>query len=253
MSKAASAESGHSSSHTRPSSKTGKGGKSLIAGRIEKKQKQQPSEEEGEEEEAGEYDVEAILDKAVHQGAVVFLVKWAGYTEDDSTWEPESSLQCTKLIAEYEKRAAAERKRMARKINSSSAGNHNHGRGGSGGGGGGGGGDKPKLKRAKSTPRASAAEDAAAAAADEEEAAATGQWQVERIVGMRRTASGVMYRVKWKGWAETENTWQTKESFASPSMAAEYEFRAKMTKRLAAMDATLDAQSAPAAKCLAAE
>ena len=40
-----------------------------------------------------EYEVEAILDKRIHQHKPQYLVKWKGYHESKSTWEPEENLQ----------------------------------------------------------------------------------------------------------------------------------------------------------------
>ena len=49
------------------------------------------------------YEVERILDSKLKKSRVFYLVKWAGYSEDDATWEPASNLKnCKKLIEEYE-------------------------------------------------------------------------------------------------------------------------------------------------------
>jgi len=50
----------------------------------------------------GEFDVEEVLDKRVVEGRVEYLLKWKGYTKDESTWEPMQHCNCTDLIAKYE-------------------------------------------------------------------------------------------------------------------------------------------------------
>ena len=34
------------------------------------------------------------------------------------------------------------------------------------------------------------------------------EYQVEKIVGMRREADEVQYLIKWKGWGAKHNTWE---------------------------------------------
>jgi hypothetical protein len=46
-------------------------------------------------------DVEDILDHRIHKGRVEYLVKWAGYPEDDASWEPESQFVDLSKIDEY--------------------------------------------------------------------------------------------------------------------------------------------------------
>jgi len=50
-----------------------------------------------------EWEVEAILDKRLHRRKTQYLVKWLGYPESESTWEPEQYLQnALDLIGEFE-------------------------------------------------------------------------------------------------------------------------------------------------------
>jgi hypothetical protein len=50
-----------------------------------------------------EYEVERVLDKRKVRNAVQYLVKWAGYPEYDSTWEPARHLaHCPDLVQEFE-------------------------------------------------------------------------------------------------------------------------------------------------------
>ena len=67
--------------------------------------------EESEEEEEDEYSVEKILDKRTNQaGKVEYLLKWKGYSDDESTWEPKRNLYCIDLIKKFEKQLQAQQK-----------------------------------------------------------------------------------------------------------------------------------------------
>lgn len=47
----------------------------------------------------GEYEVSKVLDSRINkQGKWEFYVMWKGYGPESNTWEPESHLNCTKLI-----------------------------------------------------------------------------------------------------------------------------------------------------------
>lgn len=51
-----------------------------------------------------EYEVEKIIDKKYENGKATYLVKWAGWPESESTWEPQENLGNSKLlIKKFEK------------------------------------------------------------------------------------------------------------------------------------------------------
>lgn len=51
-----------------------------------------------------EYEVEQILERRVEAGRVLYRVKWTGYSEEESTWEPVGNLGgCQDLLDAFEK------------------------------------------------------------------------------------------------------------------------------------------------------
>jgi hypothetical protein len=50
------------------------------------------------------YEVEAILDKRTANGQTEYLVKWKGYGNGDSTWEPPDNLNCPERVKDFTKR-----------------------------------------------------------------------------------------------------------------------------------------------------
>lgn len=49
----------------------------------------------------GEYEVEDIIDHKIARGKTSFLIRWKNYDASGDTWEPESSLSCPEIIANY--------------------------------------------------------------------------------------------------------------------------------------------------------
>lgn len=53
-----------------------------------------------EEEEEAEYEIEAIVGHRKLGNKLQYLIRWAGYTPEDDTWEPIENLQSAKLMCE---------------------------------------------------------------------------------------------------------------------------------------------------------
>ena len=51
----------------------------------------------------GEYAAEYIIEKREQKGKVEFLVKWHGYSIEESTWEPIENIIDVRLITIFEK------------------------------------------------------------------------------------------------------------------------------------------------------
>ena len=55
---------------------------------------------------SNEYEVERLLRKRVRAGGDEYLVKWAGYSEAEASWEPLSSLgNCIQMVREFDRQA----------------------------------------------------------------------------------------------------------------------------------------------------
>lgn len=73
-----------------------------VEGKRKAGEEEEEEEEEGEEEEE-EYVVEAIRDWRwnLREKQREYLIKWKGYSEEESTWEPEDNLNCPHIRQRY--------------------------------------------------------------------------------------------------------------------------------------------------------
>lgn len=117
-----------------------------------------------------EYVVESILNVRIRNGIKEYLLKWEGYEESESTWEPEWNLKCHDLVRKFEKsrRLANVTSRSRESGNSRNLSVMIIG-------------DSPAVQNRK---------------------------EVEKVLKMKIHNGKKKYLIKWKGHSESENTWE---------------------------------------------
>ena len=60
-----------------------------------------------------DYSVEKVIDKRIAKnGKIEYLLKWKGYRDEESTWEPKENLNCQKLMEDFEKEHAGRKRKI---------------------------------------------------------------------------------------------------------------------------------------------
>ncbi|CAG8490671.1 634_t:CDS:2 [Funneliformis caledonium] len=67
----------------------------------EKNEKNEKTEKNEKDDEAEVYEVESVLDHNKRKNKTYYLIKWKGYTEEESTWEDEDNVFAEDLVKEY--------------------------------------------------------------------------------------------------------------------------------------------------------
>lgn len=58
------------------------------------------------------------------------------------------------------------------------------------------------------------------------------EYVVEKIVGKRTVRGKIEYHLKWKGYPDSDNTWEPKDNLECPDLIADYEAKEKEKKEL---------------------
>ncbi|XP_018325887.2 heterochromatin protein 1-like isoform X2 [Agrilus planipennis] len=146
------------------------------------------------EEEDGQFEVEAVLDDKKIKGVLHYLIRWKGYGPESDTWEPESTLHCDDLIAEYRSTSKSSDKKM-----------------------------KPLRKEIK-TKRTKDSENNW----DKNE-----QFEVERILEVHFKRNGDReFLVSWKGYPASDNSWEPEENLQCPDLIEKFMLKVAQAKNI---------------------
>ena len=64
-----------------------------------------------------DYCVEKVTDKRIlKNGMIEYLLKWKGYRDEDSTWEPKENLNCKKLIEDFEREQSGRKRKIKEEV-----------------------------------------------------------------------------------------------------------------------------------------
>lgn len=188
--------------------------------------------EDDDEDESEDYEVEKIVDSKLERGETFYLVKWKGWSSNDNTWEPESSLNCADLLAKYNASAKSTSTTKKRKSNLKTA-------------------ESPKKVPRKSVTYADDVKETKKkstkgkrnsevetveerdplAPSDNEESGNDDdneqEYEVEQIINVRKRKGTKEYLVRWKGCKPSSDTWESEDKVNCPDLIAKFEKQSK--------------------------
>lgn len=127
------------------------------------------------------------------KGVRHYLIKWKGYDDSGNTWEPQSTLNCQELIEEYLK---------SKDIKSGRKGKH----------------DKSKKKKIEND-------------ADDDEEEDEKDYEVDKIIDVYFKRNGQReFLVHWKGYANTDNTWEPEENMNCQDLIEKFMAKVQQAK-----------------------
>ncbi|XP_046447724.1 chromobox protein homolog 1-like [Daphnia pulex] len=175
---------------------------------------------------AEKYVVEKVVDERKMKGTTQYLLKWKGYDDSDNTWEEEENMNCPELIAEFENQPKKKKKMdkqeeysvekvMDRRVQKGKVQyllkwkgyGHND--------------NTWENEEDMDCPGLIAAFE------NQTSKDAENEFSVEKIMDKRVRKGKVEYLLKWKGYAHSENTWESEENMGCPDLIAEFENKKK--------------------------
>lgn len=168
------------------------------------------------EEVEADFEVQEIIGDKTERGKKFYLVKWKGFSEDESTWEPEASLSCPDLVKKYNNSKNSPSK--GKKRSASTAGLSKK---------------KGGAKKAKRPgPKSRTVKDESEEEEDDEESKQSDaddtlndseeEWEVQDIMDMRTVKGNKQYLIRWKGCKPSEDTWEPEEQVNCPHIVAKF-------------------------------
>lgn len=171
--------------------------------------------DDDDDDEDEDYEVEQIVNDKTERGKKFYLVKWKGYPSNDNTWEPATSLSCPDLVAKYNSKPKASPKTPK------SNGKVDRKRG------------RDTSVPAKETKSPKRGRKSVTYADDEVQDADTdpiatnggdgeNEWEVEKVVGVRKQKGNTEYLIRWKGCAASSDTWEPEWNVNCPDAIAKF-------------------------------
>lgn len=149
-----------------------------------------------------EYEVEKIVGEKIEHGTRHFLVKWKGWPESDNSWEAEKSVDCYELIEKFRDSC-----RSTGKATKRAAGRPTK---------------SAQAKKARKAASEDEADDDDNENDEDENDDDEKEWEVEKIVNMRKKGAKKEFLIRWKGCKASDDTWEPEDQISSPGLIAAF-------------------------------